>query len=539
MTQPEKSGGSVAANDKGGSKTNILLITADQWRGDCLSAVGHPLVRTPHLDKLAAKSVLFRNHFTNAVPCSPARACLYTGLYQMNNRVCMNGSPLDRRHDTLALAFRRLGYEPTLFGYTDQTEDHRELHPNDPRLQTYEGLLPGFNWRVCMSDDQRNWLSWLESQGYNGALQQDPVAFHIPASGVDDPPTGAAPVYRAEHTETAYIVGEFARWLGEENTASRKQSNSPGWFAHLSFLRPHPPFTVPEPFNTMYRASDVPPLKGNGGWQSVAAQHPLLEYLVETNFKDRFIPGTDGRVREWSERDLKAIAAIYYGMVSEVDDQIGRVLSLLEHHGETDSTIVVFTSDHGEQLGDHCLLGKYGFYDESFHVPLIIHDPRTLQKPSAGKVVEALTEAVDLMPTLLSLVDAPIPVQLDGCSLEPWLGDTAPASWRTHIHWEYDFRDVVTQNAEQHFGIASQACNLSVSRSVDYKYVHCAQMPPLLFDLKQDPHECENVVDDANYQSIRQVCAEELLSWRAQHLDQSMAMSRVTADGVFYSDVEN
>lgn len=519
------------------SRTNILLITADQWRGDCLSAIDHPLVRTPNLDRLASKGVLFRNHFTNAVPCSPARACLYTGLYQMNNRVCMNGSPLARRHDTLALAFRRLGYDPTLFGYTDQTEDHRELHPNDPKLKTYEGLLPGFNWRVCMSDDQRNWLSWLEEQGYSGALQQDPVAFHIPAGGVDDPPVGAAPVYKAEHTETAYIVDEFARWLSEENSAARKQSNHPGWFAHLSFLRPHPPFTVPPPFNDMYKANDVPALKGDGVWQTEAAQHPLLQYLMETVGKSHFIPGTEGLVRDWNAGNLKAIAAIYYGMVSEVDDQIGRVLQCLEEHDESDSTIVVFTSDHGEQLGDHGLLGKYGFYDESFHVPLIIHDPREEHSGGRGKIVEALTEAVDLMPTLLSMVDSEVPVQLDGHSLQPWLGqpDSEPANWRTHVHWEYDFRDVLSLKAEQHFGLASQACNLSVSRSAEYKYVHCAGLPPLLFNLQEDPEECNNIVDEPEALSIRQAFAEELLAWRAQHLDQSTAMSRVSSEGVVYA----
>ena len=104
-------------------RPNVLLITADQWRGDCLSAMGHPLVSTPNLDKLAEQGVLFERHYAGAAPCSPARACLYTGLYQMNNRVCVNGSPLDNRHDTLALAFRRLGYEPCLFGYTDQSQD--------------------------------------------------------------------------------------------------------------------------------------------------------------------------------------------------------------------------------------------------------------------------------------------------------------------------------------------------------------------------------------------------------------------------------
>ncbi len=115
-----------------------------QWRGDCLSVAGHPVVKTPNADALAAEGVLFRRHYGGAAPCSPARACLYTGLYQMNNRVCRNGTPLDARHGNIALHARSLGYDPTLFGYTDVSLDPRLLAPATPRLQSYEGVLPGF-----------------------------------------------------------------------------------------------------------------------------------------------------------------------------------------------------------------------------------------------------------------------------------------------------------------------------------------------------------------------------------------------------------
>ena len=133
-------------------KPNILLITADQWRGDCLSAIGHPTVRTPNVDALAREGVLFRRHYAGTAPCSPARATLYTGLYQANHRVCQNGSPLDARFDNLALAARRAGYDPTLFGYTDVSPDPRVVDPQDPVLTSYEGVLPGFTvGRSCSS----------------------------------------------------------------------------------------------------------------------------------------------------------------------------------------------------------------------------------------------------------------------------------------------------------------------------------------------------------------------------------------------------
>ncbi|HWA19849.1 MAG TPA: sulfatase-like hydrolase/transferase, partial [Devosia sp.] len=144
---------------------NILLITADQWRGSCTGYAGHPIVKTPNLDALAAEGVAFLNHYANAAPCSPARACLYTGLYQMNNRVVRNGTPLSARFDNIALAARRAGYAPTLFGYTDQSPDPSTLPPADPALTTYEGVLPGFDVRVKLPEDEKAWLSWLRTKG--------------------------------------------------------------------------------------------------------------------------------------------------------------------------------------------------------------------------------------------------------------------------------------------------------------------------------------------------------------------------------------
>ena len=125
---------------------NVLLITLDQFRGDCLSAAGHPVVRTPNLDRLAAAGVRFARHYSQAAPCAPGRASLYTGMYQMNHRVVANGTPLDARFDNVALAARRAGYRPALFGYTDQAVDPRvTTGPDDVRLTTYEGVLPGFD----------------------------------------------------------------------------------------------------------------------------------------------------------------------------------------------------------------------------------------------------------------------------------------------------------------------------------------------------------------------------------------------------------
>ena len=144
----------------------VLFISADQWRGECLSAAGHPVVRTPHLDALAADGVLFRRHFTVTSPCGPSRSSLQTGLYLMNHRSGRNGTPLDRRHTNIAHEVRKIGLDPMLFGYTDTSADPRGLDPEDPALRTFEGPLPGYRIGMLFPDYMAAWMNDLRRKGY-------------------------------------------------------------------------------------------------------------------------------------------------------------------------------------------------------------------------------------------------------------------------------------------------------------------------------------------------------------------------------------
>lgn len=505
------------------ARPNILLITCDQWRADCVSAMGHALVRTPNVDALTREGVLFRRHYATAAPCSPARASIYTGLYQMNTRVCRNGTPLDARHGNVALHARALGYEPTLFGYTDVSPDPRLHAPLDPALKTYEGILPGFLPRVLLPEHQKAWLSWLKARGVD--VSHGSPAIHQPADGVGQRVSLSPPAYSAEETPTAFLAGEFIRWLGE-------QDGGEPWFAHVSFLSPHPPFVVPAPYNTMYDPNDVPPSVRQDSLETEAASHPFLAYVLGRLRKDDYLPGMPGRVTDFDDEDIRRIRAIYYGMVSETDAQLGRLWSALKSAGIWDDTVIVLTSDHGEMLGDHFLLGKGGYFDAGYHVPLIVRDPR---RPSRhGASVDAFTEAVDILPTLLDLMGAKIPAHLDGRALTPFLnGGPVPARWRDAAHWEFDFRSVATGVAERHFGLRSQQLNLSVIRDDRFKYVHFGGgLPPLLFDLHDDPGERRNLADDTHMLAKRIELAEKLLAWRAEHLDQTLALSALTENGV-------
>ncbi|MBL8581575.1 MAG: sulfatase-like hydrolase/transferase [Rhizobiaceae bacterium] len=506
---------------RGKTRPNVLLITCDQWRGDCLSAAGHPVLRTPNADALAAEGVLFRRHFAGAAPCAPARACLYTGLYQMNNRVCRNGTPLDVRHDNLARAARRAGYDPTLFGYTDVAPDPRRHAGNDPVLRSYEGVLPGFAVRVLLPEHQKRWLSFLSSQGLNVRAGYPDI--HRSTGGVSEHPNRAPPVYGRDQTPSAFLAGEFIRWLSEQDARTP-------WFAHLSFISPHPPFVTPEPYNTMFPAEGGPDFARGADWRTEARMHPYLAWEYDKQKQRKFIPGAKGKVRRWNEEAFRTIRAIYWGMIAETDAQLGRIWNALKQERAWDDTIVVLTSDHAEMMGDHFMLGKGGFFDPSFHIPLIVRDPS--RRGCRGAQSTAFTEAVDIFPTLLELIGGETPPQLDGRSLVPVMEGRTVAG-RDAAHWEFDFRSIAKSEAERHFGIESHQCSLSVLRTEQHKYVHFAGgLPPLLFDLEKDPAELNDVTADPAYATIRLNCAERLLRWRSEHLDRTLSLAELTADGV-------
>lgn len=501
-------------------RPNILFITSDQWRGDSIGG-NNPIVRTPNVDALARQGVTFRRHYAGSAPCAPARACLYTGLYQMTNRVCSNGTPLDARHDTIARAARRAGYDPVLFGYTDVSPDPRQHHPEDPMMTSYEGVLPGFSVRVKLTDDRKPWLSWLKVRGHDVSMGSPEI--HIPP-GTGGKLTNAAPVYSKDETETAFMAGEFIRWLDEQD------ADVP-WFTHVSFIRPHPPFVVPAPYNTMYDPDEGPGFARARTIEDEAAIHPYHAAALETVLRDSFVPGLKGCVADFSEAEFRLIRAIYRGMITEVDEQLGRMWRSLEAARMWENTVIVFTSDHAELMGDHFMLGKGGFFDGSYHIPLVVRDPR--RQDAHGHVVDHFTEAVDILPTLLEVMGIGAGAHLDGRSLAPFLDRADPADWRDAAHWEHDFRSVETGKAEQRFGRASKELNLAVVRTGRHKYAHFGGgLPPALFDLANDPAETRNCADDPAYVGVRLEMAERLLAWRARHLDQSLALAAITRDGI-------
>ncbi len=507
---------------------NVLFITVDQWRAECLSALSHPVVRTPHLDRLATSGVLFRRHYAQTAPCGPSRASLYTGMYAMNHRAVLNGTPLDARHTNLALEARRLGYDPVLFGYTDTSVDPRTVDVDDPRLRTYEGVLPGFRGVGHLPEgNPRAWLEWLAGLGHPVDPDGDwrpfvdqPVGGY-PGAGDDEWGPNRAPThYPVEHGQTAFLTERFLDYAHGEQGAGRP------WFAHLSYLRPHPPFFAPEPYNTLYDPMTVPDPVRAPSADAEGATHPLLALIVGHPFL----------AAPTNERHLRQLRATYYGMQTEVDAQLGRIFDWLDESGAAADTIVVVTSDHGEQLGDHYLLHKLGFFDESYHVPLIVRDPRPEFDGTRGRIIDRFTENVDVMPTLLALLDAPTPLQCDGRALVRFLEGGEPELWRDEVHWEFDFREPADRSLERGFGVTMEECSLAVLRDAHAKYVHFTAypaLPPVFFDLDEDPHELHNRAGDPAYASRVLEYAQRMLAWRGRHLDRTLSGTKLTPSGTF------
>jgi arylsulfatase A-like enzyme len=183
-------------------------------------------------------------------------------------------------------------------------------------------------------------------------------------------------------------------------------------------------------------------------------------------------------------------------------------------------------------MGDHWMFSKLGFYDASYYVPMIIRDPRMQADTTRGTVVNAFTENVDVMPTMLDWLNLEIPSQCDGSSLMPFIyGEHTPSQWRTEAHWEYDFRDTVNQGAESSLGITSHQCNLTVIRSERYKYVHFTALPPLMFDLENDPGELHNVAEEPEYQELLITMLQKMMSWRMNHTSRGLTETFLTGQG--------
>jgi len=496
----------------------VLILAGDQWRAECLSAVGHPIVRTPQLDALAEEGVLFERHFTQASPCGPSRSSLLTGLYLMTHRSGRNGTPLDERFTNMAREARKAGLRPFLFGYTDTSPDPRHRAPDDPAVKTYEGILPGMDRAVQMPTELEPWRTHLRAKGYPS--YDNVWDYFEPADGK----LGGPAFYREEDTPTAYLADEVIGHI-------RQRKDEP-WLTYVSILAPHPPLRAAGRWNGLYDPRAVPLPARSARQEEETALHPFHALRVRHSKLDRHWLGRPGDGLALDETVIRQLRASYYALITETDHHIGRILQALKDSGQWDDTLIVSTVDHGEMLGDRWLVGKDTVFDKAFHIPLIVRDPREAADPGRGSRVRAFTEAVDILPTVLEWLGRPLPPELDGLALAPFLAGEEPARWRRAARYELDFRDVVRQRPEQALGISSDACCAQALRGERWKLIHFAGLPPLLFDLQADPGEGTNLAGDPAHQATLLALTQELLSFRMIHAERTLAGQFLTADGI-------
>ncbi|MGI9365221.1 MAG: sulfatase-like hydrolase/transferase [Rhizobiaceae bacterium] len=504
----------------------VLCVVIDQFRADCLQGALESELALPNLRALAQDSVSFNQHYTVVTPCGPSRASLLTGLYAMNHRSVRNGTPLQSHYATLGSELRKCGYEPLLFGYTDASADPFGKHPNDPDLKTYEGVAPGFSEIVQMRlETSSSWVGYLKGKGYDLPDNYWNLYAAIGEDGTRESAQICDPVlYAAEDSDTAFLTNRTI----EELSARENQD----WFALVTYIRPHPPLAAPHPYNKMYDPKGLSlPVRQNHLNDHMDC-HPYFaaNYAEPGNF--HLYVGFDGNQKAICDEDVAALRAVYFGLATEVDHHIGRLIDYLHKSGQFDDTMIIVTADHGEHLGDHYMWGKHGPFDSALHIPLIIRDPRG--RSHAAKSIDHFTESIDVAPTVLDWLGGEAPLAFNGRSLLPFVSAEPPANWRNHIFAEVDFSDPIHPSAAQKFLQLDQfQANYAVLRDERFKYVHFnGGLPPLLYDIKNDPQELNNLAGLDEYAADVSRLSRLMLDHRMTHADHATSRMKLMSTGV-------
>ncbi|MEO0938750.1 MAG: sulfatase-like hydrolase/transferase [Pseudomonadota bacterium] len=489
---------------------NVLWIMCDQLRWDYLSCAGHPTLHTPHIDALAAKGVRFDRAYVQSPFCGPSRMSSYTGRYCRSHGSTWNGIPLRVGEPTLGDHLRRLGVRPAIVGKTHMVPDAAGMEwlgidPDSPigvtmaecgfePFERDDGMHPEGPYdpdpaydaylRRHGFDAHNPWEDWANSGADEaGALLNGWLLKHSDkAARIPD-----------AHSETAYMTGRAMDFMG--------QADGP-WLCHLSFIKPHWPYIVSEPYATMYGPSDVPtPIRTAAERET---DHPVFKAYQDSRIC-RVISRPE--VRE-------AIIPAYMGLIKQIDDHLGRLFAWMEDRGLMEATMIAFTSDHGDYLGDHWMGEKDLFHDQSVRVPLIVYDPRAEADSTRGTVSDALVEAIDLAPTFQHFFGGPaLPHIYEGRDLTPLLhGEDAP--WRKVAISEYDY---ATREARQILGVPQEDARLIMAVSDRWKYVMCEGFRPMLFDLKADPQELTDLGADPAYEDIRAELEAAIHKWSRRH----------------------
>jgi choline-sulfatase len=465
-----------AAAQSGKRPKNVLLLMSDQHKHRCLSIEGEPFAKTPNLDALTRSSVRFDSAYCTNPVCTPSRASLLTGLYTHNHRAYTNGTPWPFEHKTIAHHFTRAGYMSALIG---------KMHFVD--AQTH-----GFDYHLDFND-------WFQYMGPKTKLYADELGHPNSGSGlpqIDDLWRDFGDPWKdlreKDDRTTAVAIGRVSKIPEQDHFDSfvaresirflKNHAKDQPFFLLSSFLRPHDPFMPSERFAKMFPPQDMK-LPDTWGKVDFATVPKEIQKRIEAGKKE--MRDADG---------AKLRTAMYYANLAEMDSALGQVLTALRELGLEDDTIVLYTSDHGEMLGEHGLWHKFVFYEPSVAVPLLFRVPGLTEAGARSKTHVSLTQ---VLPTLLDLCGLPVPSGLDGGSMVADL--RAPTRTRdTAVFSEFNLR-----NAAAKYMI----------RRGEYKLNYYVNDMSELFNLKEDPKEMKNLALLPQHKDKVEELKSQLFAW--------------------------
>ena len=466
------------------NRPNILLITSDQQHWNCLGVV-NPKLKTPHLDRLCNQGTRFTRAYCPNPTCTPTRASIITGLYPSRHGAWSLGTKLPEDVPTLGAMLGAQGYTSTLIGKahfqplasaSDQASIECQPILRDlDYWRDFGGPWYGFDHIELARNHAdeghvgQHYAIWMEEQGLDNWRDyfQDPQTGQPKRKGAWDLPAEFHySTWTAERT-----LANIERCAGEEKP----------FFTWASFHDPHPPYLVPEPWASMYDPADMEPGTLLENEMELLPEHFRLTQEEQPDYSAYHESGFANHGFQshlTGDEEGRREMAIYYGMTSFMDEQIGRILDGLDERGLSENTLVVFTTDHGHFLGQHGLWHKGAFhYEDLIKVPFIVRGPGVPAQTES----DALQSLVDLAPTFLAACEAPISGAMQGVNqLEVWQGQTEKARDEVIVEFRHQPTKVHLQT------LVTDRYKLTVYRDQSYGE---------LFDLELDPDERRNLWD--------------------------------------------
>ena len=480
----------------------------DQLRWDYLSCNGHPSLKTPNIDKLAKSGVNFKNAFVQSPMCGPSRACFYTGRTIFSNGVTWNRVPLPIGELTIDDYLKPKGIRTAVVGKTHMEADVEGMHRlglnkgteigmiiSEPGFEPYEkddGLHPTPGY--LHKNEALNYNKWLNSLGYEGVNPWNDYANSAESdngellSGWSLRNSNLPARIKEEHSETPYMTMRAKEFI--------KETGDNPWCLHLSFIKPHWPYMAPAPYHNMYgKESFIPVSRQNSEKEN---PNPVYKMFMEEQVGLTFS----------QQGTRETVLPGYMGLITQIDDHLGDLFNFLEKEGKKDETMIVFTSDHGDYLGDHWMGEKELFHDVSVKIPLIIFDPRKEADQSRGTECNELVESIDLLPTFIEANDLKVPnSRLEGKSLMPIINNNQTKPLRDHVFSEFDYG---IYPVREKLKVDINDAKIFMIRDKNWKFVYYKGFDSQLFDLQNDPEEFFDLGKSQKHKSIIEDMKEKL-----------------------------